>query len=315
MAPELLEHGAAIAAQAGGTDDLAQLLRAFNDVTARLQETQQTLRAEVQRLQGELEQANAQLSRTRELAALGEMAAGIAHEIRNPLGSIKLYSEALEEDVKDRPGPAGLAVKIGSAVRGLDRIVGDVLAFARETRLSPAPCDPAALLMSAVDDARAELLDAGADVQIDADDDLEFVCDAELMRRALVNLVRNAAEAVREAGGARAVRLTAGRGTRLGVDGSREACAVVAVEDSGPGIPEDVIPRMFNPFFTTRAVGTGLGLAIVHRIVDAHGGSVEVTRAEPLGGARVAVQVPIGTAEGQIEHSAPDGGALPERRS
>jgi signal transduction histidine kinase len=277
--------------------ELAELLRAFNDVTLKLQSTQETLRGEVVRLQGELEQANAQLRRSRELAALGEMAAGIAHEIRNPLGSIRLYAEALRDDLAEAPEPRRMAEKIGSAVTGLDRVVGDVLAFAREVRLRQEPCEPAALLERAVQEARCELLDAGASAEIDSTEDL-VVCDPDLVRRALVNLVRNAAEAAGESGAGGVVRLTAEPGRRRGADGRRVPCMVLAVEDSGPGIPAEALGRMFNPFFTTRAAGTGLGLAIVHRIVDAHGGAVEVSRCgagrdeHALRGARVAILLP-----------------------
>ncbi len=275
-----------------GAADLSELLRAFNEVTAKLEGTQETLRSEVRRLQSELEQANTQLRRSRELAALGEMAAGIAHEIRNPLGSISLYAEAIEEDVADLEGPRELAGKIGSAVKGLNRVVGDVLAFSREMRLEVTDCDAEALLTSAADEARHELREAGAELTVSAAGGVSVPCDIDLLRRAVVNLVRNAAEAVRETDGVRRVTVTAEAGSRRDVQGKRAACVVIAVEDSGAGIPEDVLSRMFNPFFTTRAVGTGLGLGIVHRIIDAHGGAVEVGTSS-LGGARVALLVPV----------------------
>lgn len=308
------------APQAG---ELAELLRVFNDVTARLEGTQETLRSEVRRLQAELEQANAQLRRTRELAALGEMAAGIAHEIRNPLGSIKLYAEALAQDLAGRPEECVTARKIGSAVDGLNRVVGDVLAFAREVRLRPGPCDPLAILTRAADEVRCELMDAGAEVEVDAAGDGMIEADADLLRLAVVNLVRNAAEAVRDGDLPRRVRLTAGPGSRRGADGRRTPCLAIAVEDSGPGIAADVVSRMFNPFFTTRAAGTGLGLAIVHRIIDAHGGAIEVGRSPAvaeggLGGARVAALLPFDRTRA-LEPTAPQttdsADRLPERAS
>jgi len=298
MAPELaqLERGTSLAGAAGegSPGDLEDLLRTFNDVTSKLQRTHETLRAEVSRLQGELEQANRRLRRSRELAALGEMAAGIAHEIRNPLGSIKLYTEALEADLRGDEASHGTAVKIGSAVEGLDRIVGDVLAFAREMRLRPDAHGAGDLLAAAAEEVRHDAERQGVAVEIEAGAGLDAACDGDLMRRALVNLARNAVEAAGLERGARAprVRLSAERGARRDTDGRRVACVSLVVEDSGAGIPEDVLGRMFNPFFTTRAAGTGLGLAIVHRIVDAHGGAVEVSRGEALGGARVLIHLP-----------------------
>src|SRR5262249_42196179 len=115
--------------------ELAELMATFNEVTGRLQGTHESLKREVVRLQGELRDANEQLQRSRRLAALGEMAAGIAHEVRNPLGSIRLYARMLEHDLVDRPQERSVATKIAAAVHGLDGVVGDVLSFAREARV------------------------------------------------------------------------------------------------------------------------------------------------------------------------------------
>ena len=120
-----------------GLDDLRQLMLTINETTQRLQQTHESLQLEVSRLQGELAEANAQLLRSRSLAALGEMAAGIAHEIRNPLASIGLYAQMLVEDLADRPETSRLAGKIGGAVDRLDTIVRDVLRFARATSVQP----------------------------------------------------------------------------------------------------------------------------------------------------------------------------------
>ena len=109
-------------------------MEAMTETTRRLESTHDQLRCEVARLQGELAEANAQLRRSRDLAALGEMAAGIAHEIRNPLGSIQLYTQALSEDLQSSSPHAELCEKIGRAVVGMDAIVRDVLLFARDVR-------------------------------------------------------------------------------------------------------------------------------------------------------------------------------------
>src|SRR5690606_17045805 len=125
--------------------DLADLMAAFNTATDRLQQTHHALQAEVRRLKGELHEANEKLRRSRELAALGEMAAGIAHEIRNPLGSIRLYAAMLAEDLTDRAPQRALARKIAQAVLDMDAIVADVLAFAREVRIRPGETTPGEL--------------------------------------------------------------------------------------------------------------------------------------------------------------------------
>jgi signal transduction histidine kinase len=249
--------------------ELAGLIASFNEVTSRLEHTHESLRLEVARLQDELREANEQLQRSRRLAALGEMAAGIAHEVRNPLGSIRLYARMLEQDLADRPVERALAGKIEAAVRGLDAVVGDVLNFAREVRVHPEAVPGGELLERALhacagDDpgecVRYVLRGVGALLR----------CDAVLMQQALVNVVRNALQAMAEAAApAGGHILTLEAAARPG-----ECC--VSVADTGRGVPEAVLDRVFNPFFTTRKTGTGLGLAIVHRIVDAHGGRIAV---------------------------------------
>jgi signal transduction histidine kinase len=117
------------------------------------------------------------------------------------------------------------------------------------------------------------------------------VCDPMLVHRALVNVVRNAVQAMREGGGVCELRVGVERRALPDSAGSPRSYTAVTVRDSGPGIPAGVMERMFNPFFTTRATGTGLGLAIVHRIMDAHGGRVLVRNAEG-GGAIVELLLP-----------------------
>jgi len=285
-------------------DDLAELIRAFNEITSRLQQTHETLTAEVGRLQRELSATNEQLRRAQELAALGEMAAGIAHEIRNPLGSIRLYASMLEQDLPDRPEQRRTAEKIAHAVRGLNAIVTDVLTFAREMRVEPAPVQAGTLLARAVDACRDEFQQAGVEPPIldKSETATKLHCDAGLAHQALVNVFRNAAEAAgasvgRAAGpssspcrdggaAAREPRVEVDISTRHVRDssGRTRSMAAIAVRDTGLGVSDEVKRRMFNPFFTTRQSGAGLGLAIVHRIMDAHGGRV-VARNHEDGGA------------------------------
>jgi len=283
--------------------ELAELLGAFNTVTARLQTSHDALRSEVARLTRELGEANSQLERSRRLAALGEMAAGIAHEVRNPLGSIGLYARMLEQDLSDRPSEAGVACKIAGAARALDAVVGDVLTFAREFRIRPTPIDPVELFDRVLEGCCHDGVSGWRSVEVVRRDrepaahTPQITADAGLLQQALTNVVRNAYEAMAESpGGLR--RLTLGIGSCVLPDatGESRAFGVLSVRDSGPGVHPDVIARMFNPFFTTRGTGTGLGLAIVHRIVDAHGGRVGVHNNSERGegpGATVEVLLPL----------------------
>lgn len=265
--------------------ELAELMAAFNQVTGRLQSTHESLRHEVVRLQAELRDANEQLQRSKRLAALGEMAAGIAHEVRNPLGSIRLYARMLEQDLADRPQEKQIAGKIAAAVHGLDGVVGDVLSFSRELRVAPERVEAGELLDRALEVCWAAD-PAAAGVRVVQRDSrkggggvrgvrTKLWCDAMLMHQALVNIIRNSLQAMTEASAPSGGHvLTLDVGPVRGEDG--RPMYGLAVTDTGPGIPDETIDRMFNPFFTTRAMGTGLGLAIVHRIVDAHAGRIVV---------------------------------------
>ena len=272
-------------------EDLAEVIQAYSVVAERLQASHEALQGEVVRLHEELANKNAQLERSKRLSALGEMAAGIAHEIRNPLAAIQLYVEMVGADLKDsgfaeEGQPLNLALdntgKIAEAVRGLSAIVNDVLAFARQMQPIARPLDPQTVCQRIFDETRPLIEASGVEIKTVLEVSTLYA-DPDLLHRALVNLVRNAAEAM---AGQPEARLT------LAVAENR-----VTVADTGPGLPEDVIDRIFNPFFTTRNTGTGLGLAIVHRIVDAHGGSIAVHNDPQHGGAVFCLELPAAAAD------------------
>ncbi|RMD66827.1 MAG: hypothetical protein D6824_00070 [Planctomycetota bacterium] len=277
--------------------ELADLIASFNDVTAKLQRTHETLRAQVASLQQELRSANEQLRRSRALAALGEMAAGIAHEIRNPLGSIQLYAQALEEDLRESPQQRDLARRIAEAVHGLDRVVRDVLVFARPLASQRRPLDIAALFEQTLACGAALLEHSGVRVQRRIAEDLPRAeGDPDLLRQALLNLLRNAVEALAQSppeGEEEArVWLLARPATMRDDRGVRAPALELCVEDNGPGLREDAKEKLFQPFFTTKREGAGMGLAVVHRIVDVHHGAVRVERRAPRG-ARFVLALPV----------------------
>ncbi len=263
--------------------ELAQVLEAYNEATERLQKSHEHLTAEVERLRQQLASKDAQLQRSRRLAALGEMAAGIAHEIRNPLGAIGLYAGMLVEDLEASPqepaaparreGMLRSARRIAEAVRGLDGIVNDVLSFARELQPRPRVLPVTELLNRSVEAYRPAIEAAGIEVHLPQWEPQDhsagaIMGDPELMHQAMVNLVRNAVDAMEQS--RRLPRV-------LTLGACRAGDRVhITVRDTGEGIAPDAVDRIFNPFFTTRSTGTGLGLAIVHRILDAHGGTIAV---------------------------------------
>ena len=268
-------------------EDLTQIIRAYNHVTEKLQVSHESLKQQVVRLQQELASTDAQLQRSKQLAALGEMAAGIAHEIRNPLSAIHLYACMLVEDLtaatttppdpqfqnpkRDRPSAPDLATsaqtanKIAAAVRSLNTIVNDVLSFSGQVVPRCSTMSLERLFDRVLETQRPVIDSAHVQVEPVCGSNLRLWADPLLLHQALINLIRNALDSM--AGQPDPRRLSLGaRDERTHV--------VFTVRDTGPGIREQDIDRIFNPFFTTRNSGTGLGLAIVHRLAVAHGGSI-----------------------------------------
>ena len=247
----------------------------------------------------ELERFRRVASRNERLAAIGTLGAGLAHEIKNPLGAISGFAELIER--REGQDAARLAARLRHEVEELNRFLGEFLAFARDDTLRREPHDLRELLRRSIEialngvgldhDATARAL-AGEEVRLPggvplrlrlnlADVPLQAV-DGALMRSTFVNLVKNAVQAM--AG--------TGKGGELAVRLSRlEDVLYVRVKDQGPGIPLDMRERIFDPLFTTRAEGTGLGLAIVHKAITAHGGKISV-RDAPGGGAELIVRLP-----------------------
>lgn len=260
--------------------DLAELLSSFNEVTARLQSSHEQLRGEVARLSAELRDANEQLERSRRLAALGEMAAGIAHEVRNPLGSIRLYARMLEEDLAAHQAQAALATKITNATRVVEAIVGDVLSFAREFRLRPQPVCASDLFEKALDLCKHDGVPGWRAVEVtfpSRQREVEVNCDPSLLQQVLVNLVRNAADAM---------RAVPAESRRLLIQASwpeEEGRIAVEVRDHGTGVAPDVAGQLFSPFVSTKPGGMGMGLTICRSIMELHGGSITYAPAEDGG--------------------------------
>ena len=280
--------------------ELGDLMQSVMETAERLQSTHDALQDQVLRLERELAEANAQLHRSRELASLGEMAAGIAHEIRNPLASIQLYAEVLSEDLAELPPQAELCSKIDRSVRRMDVIVRDVLQFARESTVRIEP-------MAASDLMDRVVAECGARdrVRVAVRTDQDIFVDASLMMQALGNIVRNGLESMESQDGDGALDITVGEQRLRRPDGTLQDFTVFRIEDRGCGISEADQERLFNPFFTTRASGTGLGLAIAHRVVDAHGGHIQVSD-RAGGGTSFEVRVPAQIDLGDITSG--DGG-------
>jgi PAS domain S-box-containing protein len=234
---------------------------------------------DLRRSYAELARAQAQLVQRERLAALGELSAVVAHEVRNPLGVIFNSLGSLKRLLKPQGDARMLLEIVGEEADRLNRIVGDLLDFARPSTPALRPEALDRLLEEAVDAAVAENRDIA--VERDIEPGLPAVSmDARLMRQAVLNVAVNAVQAMP-------------RGGKLTLRARRDGgWARVEIRDSGPGIPDEIRHRVFEPFFTTKASGTGLGLAVVKRIVEGHGGEVALS-SEAGAGAAFTIRLPL----------------------
>ncbi len=220
------------------------------------------------------------LAHAEKLAAIGELAARVAHEIRNPVTAARSLAQQLA-----REPSAPFTEEMGIILEELERVerqVAALLRFARREELTSLPVDLGALVRATVEHCRARLDAAGAAVTLDAPEGIVTRGDAEKLRQVLINLIENAADALATWPGTRALRLA--------VERTAERVAV-AVRDSGPGVAADVLPRLVEPFFSSKPSGTGLGLAIAQRTVEAHGGRLVMT-SPPGAGFTVTMELP-----------------------
>ncbi len=265
-------------------EELGRIIMAYSEVTEKLQQSHDQLNETVLALRAELSEKNRMLERKNRLAALGEMAAGMAHEIRNPLGGIQLYASILAKDVADRPQSLTVVQKIAGGVKRLEALVGQTLQFTRDLRASVVLMDLPEILEQSIELAGSSLRDRGVRCVVDGPRPMHVTADPLLLGQAVLNLLLNAAEAMQETGGTVTIRFSPPAA------GSDARQFHLAVRDTGPGIPPQVMDRVFNPFFTTKDTGTGLGLAIVHRVVEAHDGSIRASNPEG-GGAKFEIRI------------------------
>jgi PAS domain S-box-containing protein len=229
----------------------------------------------------QLKRLEEKANRTDRLAAMGEMAAEIAHEIRNPLGSIELFATALKKDLEDFEDLKYLAEHISSGVRSLNNIISNLLLFIRPHQK---PEFQVVDILKTLKEALAfsyELIETNErkiDVVIDIPpNSLTVHGDAELLKQAWLNLIMNAVQAMPD-GGRLVISAKELSRVHLGTN-----TIEVLFKDTGYGVSGVNISKIFNPFFTTKKKGTGLGLAIVHNILKIHGGDIDVESTEDEG--------------------------------
>jgi PAS domain S-box-containing protein len=210
----------------------------------------------------ELKALEEQAALRKQLSSLGEMAAGIAHELRNPMGVISGYTRILSKKVDS--SSLGTVEAIASEVEVMERIISDFLGFAHPRELELVEINLRGLVASCVDKAARGIDGKSPHIKASIDSGISLRADEVMLRQVFTNLILNAIEATLPGGSVSIEAAVEGQGV------------VINVSDTGHGIDGSVADRIFNPFFTTKDSGTGLGLALVHRIITSHSGTITV---------------------------------------
>lgn len=241
---------------AGRNDEIGDLGRDFNEMVRQLRES----REEIERLH------RTQMSRAEHLATLGELAAGLAHEIRNPLAGIAGVIEIIGRDLPESNVNREVLKEVQQEVLHIKQILSELLDYARPKPSDFRLADLNSTAEHAVSLARQQALSGAIQVDLLKADKLPPVeHDAAQIQQVLLNLLLNAIQAIQGPGNVRVAL------------GARDNFAAITVNDTGTGIAREHLPHIFRPFFTTKRQGTGLGLSLARRIVEDHGGRIEVS--------------------------------------
>jgi len=253
--------------QPQGNDEVADLATAFNRMAARL---------------GDLQTLEAQLRRRDRLSALGEVAVGIAHEVRNPLGVISTSAELVKKRGELSPSDGKLLGYVIDEVRRINNLITEFLSFAKPTPPVLLPLKPIDVIKRVAEFCEPEL--SRQQIALAIEDEAPGASvegDHDQLYQVMLNLILNAIDAMADGGGRLLIRLFRTGDTLM-----------IAVRDTGPGVPAALQERVFNPFFTTKPNGTGLGLAKAYTILEAHHGHIECS-SPPGGGATFTLVLPL----------------------
>ena len=279
-APELtLYQGDETPAALDQPVELSELLEAWQSATERLERTHALLREEVSRLNTELEVKNRELARKNRMADLGEMASHVAHEVRNNLTPVTLYMSLLRRHLETDSEGLNILSKVESGFTALEATVNDLLSFSANRQPQWSNFIVCSLLTELCESLRPQFEAQKVALEIDVPPNTVLNADRELIRRAILNLMLNALDVMPSGG---ELVITSYEGL-TGLD--------IEIADSGPGIPDGLDKRLFEPFFSTKEKGAGLGLAVVAHAAEAHGGSVLAMNC-PEGGAAFTIKIP-----------------------
>jgi signal transduction histidine kinase len=263
---------------------LVEVMERFNESSSKLELQHTALMREVEDLREQLRVKDEEIKRSERLAVLGETAAALAHEVRNPLGAMSLFVSMLKGDLGERPQSIELVEEIEKSISSLNQVVSNVLHFAKHNKLNLSPTNLHSIVHE-VGHHFTSLYGASAKLHVSVRGNPFIVADAQALRQCLYNLITNSLQITGFAG---AIAITVS-------DNDAEGPVSMVVRDNGPGIAEQIIPRLFEPFASGRREGTGLGLSIVKRIVAAHGGEIS---ARNTPGAEFTMVLPRRAAQG-----------------
>lgn len=231
----------------------------------------------------EKEKLREEMTRLDRLASLGKLSAGIAHEVRNPLTGISLLLDDLHDRAMSASDDQMMIKKALAEIERVERLISALLNYSSPVRAEFRECDLNAVVHDTVLLMRRQCERLKVRLATEAGDIRHFRLDPEKIKQALLNIVRNAVEAMPEGGEIRIATM------------EREGCALVVISDNGPGISDDDLPLIFEPFFTRKGAGTGLGLSITQRIVEEHHGHITV-ESDSDNGTRFTLELPTNSA-------------------
>jgi len=230
----------------------------------------------------ELQELKGEVERSRRLASLGQLAAGIAHEIRNPLSSIKGFATYFKERYREVPEDQETADIMIQEVERLNRVIGQLLEFARPVSIERKSIDVLELVRQSLKLVEGDTLQKGIRIEMEViPSERKVDLDPDKMKQVLLNLYLNALEAMERNG-----TLT------VDIRDEKSGYIDIIISDTGAGIKKEDLAHVFDPYFTTKPSGTGLGLAIVHKIIESHGGEIRVESREGKG-TRVVISLPV----------------------
>ena len=271
-------------------DEIGQLITAFNAMLEAIQQrdaalvdSKENLEEMVRERTRELREAQAEVLRSERMATLGQLTATVSHELRNPLGTIRTSAFTLANKLKDRePGLRKNLDRIERNIVRCDNIVTELLDFSRIRALQHEKTNLKKWIMTVIEE--VDVPDS-ITLRLELDDNIDIEIDRDLLRRVIVNVLDNACHAIQEIEAIDHDRTVIVQSV---MNNSRTEIIII---DTGPGIPQDVMPHIFEPLYSTKSFGVGLGLPVVKQIMEQHGGGVEVA-SETGVGTRVILWLP-----------------------